>query len=204
MVGITRRNFVFLLPITLLAACQTGRNPSRSMTDLKDISRIETYLNDNAGIQGNFMQVWPDGKQSTGHLTYLPGQLRLDYDQPSRMVVVAKGKRMVAKDFGNQSVTHIGLARNPLGLMLHRPVLLKQPIIITAIQRNTNSIQISLASADNPSQGLLTLSFYDVQGKLALYELQAVDARNNHSQMHLYDIKPAGVVSENLFTYPDS
>ena len=164
MVGVTRRNFVFLLPTTLLAACQTGRNPSRSMTDLKDISRIETYLNDNAGIQGNFMQVWPDGKQSTGHLTYLPGQLRLDYDQPSRMVVVAKGKRMVAKDFGNQSVTHIGLARNPL----------------------------------------LTLSFYDVQGKLALYELQAVDARNNHSQMHLYDIKPAGVVSENLFTYPYS
>lgn len=196
-----RRSVLLLLPM-LLAACHGGQQ-LRPTCELTAISQVETYLNNPQGFEGQFTQTWPDGGKSTGRIIYEPGKLRLNYETPAPMIVVAKDKRMVAKDFSNQSVTHIGLARNPLGLMLKTPVHLAEPILVTNIQHKGNLLQISMASSDNPSQGLLTLLFTDVNGVLTLKQMQAVDVRQRRSIMDLENIQGGVHVSPGYFAYPD-
>lgn len=200
------RVLTVLFPL-LLAACQTGQK-TRPACEWVTMARVETVLNDSRGFSATFLQTWPNGSQSVGQMVYMPGRLRMNYvdmQQPDRvsMVVVAKDKRMVAKKFDDQSITHIGLARNPLGLMLHQPLKLQKPILVTAIQHNANMIQISLASSDNPSQGLLTLRFLDQNGQLTLHQLQGVDARNHRTILDLENVHQDAQVKDSYFTYPD-
>lgn len=201
MIKFLRRSLVLLLPVVLIA-CQTGKK-LYSTCELTSISQVEGYLNDPKGFEGKFTQTWADGGHSTGRIVYVPGKLRLNYETPGAMIVVAKGTRMVAKRFDDQSVTHIGLSKNPLGLMLNSPVHLVNPILVTAVQHGTNALQISLASADNPSQGLLTLRFQEHDGQLTLDQMQAVDVRNRRSIMELSDVTPGVTVPDSYFLYPD-
>ncbi|CAI3957884.1 LolA family protein [Commensalibacter communis] len=196
-----RRGIFFLLPI-LLAACHGGKE-LRPTCELTAISQVESSLNNPKGFTGQFTQTWPDGGKSTGRIIYEPGKLRLNYDYPSPMVVVAKDKKMVAKDFSNQSVTHIGLSRNPLGLMLKAPVHLSNPILVTNVQHKDGMLQISLASSDNPSQGLLTLLFTEAEGKLVLRQMQAVDVRKRRSIMDIENVQEGIQVPATFFAYPD-
>ncbi|EUK17535.1 LolA family protein [Commensalibacter papalotli (ex Servin-Garciduenas et al. 2014)] len=196
-----RRSVLLLLPM-LLAACQNGQE-LRPTCELTAITQVESYLNNPKGFEGQFTQTWPDGGKSTGRIVYEPGKLRLNYEYPAPMIVVAKDKRMVAKDFSNQSVTHIGLSRNPLGLMLKTPVHLSKPILVTNIQHKNGFLQISLASSDNPSQGLLTLLFIDQKGLLILKQMQAVDVRQRRSIMDLENIQEGIQVPASYFAYPD-
>ncbi|CAI3956082.1 outer-membrane lipoprotein carrier protein LolA [Commensalibacter papalotli (ex Botero et al. 2024)] len=196
-----RRSVLLLLPM-LLAACQNGQE-LRPTCELTAITQVESYLNNPKGFEGQFTQTWPDGGKSTGRIVYEPGKLRLNYEYPAPMIVVAKDKRMVAKDFSNQSVTHIGLSRNPLGLMLKTPVHLSKPILVTNVQHKNGLLQISLASSDNPSQGLLTLLFIDQNGQLTLRQMQAVDVRQRRSIMDLENIQEGIQVPASYFAYPD-
>lgn len=195
------RYLMLLFPF-LLMACQAGQK-TRPTCELVTIARVETALNDPRGFEGQFTQIWPNGGRSEGRLVYLPGRIRLNYTLPSEMIMVAKGTKMVAKKFDDHSITHIGLARNPLGLLLKNPVHLSNPILVTAIQHGTQALQISLASADNPSQGLLTLRFRDVGGQLTLIQMQAVDARNQRTVVDLSQVYPGVQVGDAYFTYPD-
>ncbi|MDI2090830.1 LolA family protein [Commensalibacter oyaizuii] len=196
-----RRSLAVLFPI-LLAACHAGQE-TRPTCELTAISQVESYLNDEKGFEGQFTQTWPDGGQSSGRVVYEPGKLRLNYEYPSTMIVVAKDKRMVAKEFAHQSITRIGLSRNPLGLMLQSPVHLVKPILVTNVQRHPHQLQISLASADNPSQGLLTLRFKEELGRLTLEQMQAVDVRGGRTIMDLRDIQQGVQVPASYFAYPD-
>lgn len=184
----------------LLLACQANHQAAPTC-DLVTLSRVEAVLNDPKGFEGQFTQIWPNGNQSEGRIIYVPGKLRLNYQIPSAMIVVAKDKKMVAKNFDDQSITHIGLARNPLGLMLNSPVHLSKPILVTAIQHGTHALQISLASADNPSQGLLTLRFKDLNGQLTLDQLQAVDVRKQRTIMNLSQVVSGVKVNDAYFSY---
>ncbi len=192
---------LLLFPLFLLA-CHTNQK-ARPMCDLVTISRVETALNDPRGFEGQFTQIWPNGNQSEGRIVYVPGKLRLNYEVPSTMIVVAKGKKMVAKNFDDHSITHIGLARNPLGLMLNSPVHLSLPILVTTIQKGVNAFQISLASADNPSQGLLTLRFNDINGELTLIQMQAVDVRKQRTIMDISNVYKKVTIGDSYFNYPD-
>lgn len=195
------RTGILLFPL-FLVACQVHQK-ARPTCELITISRVESVLNDPKGFEGQFTQIWPNGDRSEGRLVYLPGRLRLNYEAPSTMIVVAKGTKMVAKNFDDHSVTHIGLARNPLGLMLNSPVHLSSPILVTAIQKGTQALQISLASADNPSQGLLTLRFQDINGQLTLSQMQAVDVRKQRTIMNISNVYKKVKVNNLYFNYPD-
>ncbi len=195
------KKIILLFPFILMA-CQANQK-ARPTCELVSISRVESALNDPRGFEGQFTQIWSNGNQSEGRIVYIPGKLRLNYETPSTMIVVAKGKKMVAKNFDDHSVTHIGLARNPLGLMLNSPVHLSSPILVTAIQKGTQALQISLASGDNPSQGLLTLRFQDVNGQLTLDQMQAIDVRKRQTIMNISNVHMGLNVKNNYFNYPD-
>lgn len=170
----TIRRGALLLPL-LLAACagQGVRNASSE----HDIARVEAYFQTVDLKAAPFSQVWPDGAEGSGALVYHPGYLDMRFTAPHLMTLHAEGRHAVFTDSATGAETRIGLARNPLGLLLDNPVRLGGAVTVTDIRHAPGVLQLSLARTDNPSQGLVTLRFHDSAGRLSLYELQIVDER---------------------------
>ena len=186
----------------LLAGCAGGIPSRLSPRDQSDIARIQSYLDALRGLRARFVQVGPDGGTGSGIVWYDPGRLRLQYDMPTRMLVVASGRHLVAHRDSDDSTTRIALSGNPLGLLLARPLRLSGDISVTDIQRGPGILQASLARTSNPAQGLLTLIFSDQPGGLSLIGLEAVDARRQRTRFMLTDSRTGMDLDPSLFKPP--
>jgi outer membrane lipoprotein-sorting protein len=188
--------------LALLAGCAATPSSPHSPQEQADIARIQSTLDGLHGLRARFLQIGPDGGTSTGIAWYDPGRLRLQYDTPGRMVVVAAGQHLVAHRESDDSTTRIALSGNPLGLLLARPLRLSGPISVTDVQRGPDILQASLARTANPAQGLLTLIFSDTPAGLGLIGLEAVDARRQRTRFHLTDVQTGLALDPALFTPP--
>lgn len=194
-----KRTLALLL---LLSGCATSGYRHLPAADQNDVHRIEAYLNGIHGLQAEFAQQGPDSEQSEGQFFYVPGHLRLDYVAPHSMELVAGDGRLVLVDRSSGAVTHLSLRHNPLGLLLRHPIHFDGEIQVTDVRHGDGSLQISVAQADNPSQGLLTIQFSDVNGQLSLIGLQGVDARQHHFGVVLSDVHQGVTIAPAAFTPP--
>ncbi|GBQ91892.1 outer-membrane lipoprotein carrier protein [Gluconacetobacter johannae DSM 13595] len=191
---VTRR-LVLGAPLAL-AACQAMPGAGGG----HDVARIAHYLNTTRGLTAHMVQTWPDGGVGEGRLSYDPGHLRLDYDTPHPMKLVAAGGHLVFRDSLRQSVTRMTLSRQPLGLLLATPVQLGGAITVTSVQHGSNVVQVSLARTSNPSQGLLTLGFSDFAGQLTLVAIEILDERRNRTRLHLTDVRTGSAFPDGYFS----
>jgi outer membrane lipoprotein-sorting protein len=190
--------------LALLGGCATTSVSKLSTQDQSDVARVQSYLDRLHGLRARFMQIGPDGASSTGIVWYDPGRLHLQYDAPNAMLVVAAGQHLVAHRESDDSTTRIALSGNPLGLLLEQPLRLSGKIGVTDVQRGPGILQISLARAANPAQGLLTLIFSDQADGLTLAGLEAVDAHRNRTRLRLADVQAGLALDPALFKYPSS
>ena len=148
------------------------------------------------------MQSGAAGVTGSGTAWYDPGRLRLQYDAPGRMVVVASGRHLVAHRESDGATTRIALSANPLGLLLARPLRLDGAISVTDIRRGPSVLQVSLARTASPAQGLLTLVFADRPAGLGLIGLEAVDARRQRTRIELTGAETGLALDPLLFEPP--
>lgn len=177
--------------LTLLAAC-AGAPVQQAPDQQADIARVEAYLNTSNGLQANFVQTWPDGGKGQGVMHYDPGRLRLDYETPGSMKLVAASGHLLFVDHRRELVTRMSLGHQPLGLLLEQPVRLSGQIAVTAVQHGQNSLQVSLARRDSESQGILTLGFSDIGGRLSLLVIEMTDVERQHIRLDLTDTSVSG------------
>ncbi|MBB3175078.1 outer membrane lipoprotein-sorting protein [Endobacter medicaginis] len=181
-----------------LAGCAQDVRPALSAQDSDDVARVEAYLNRLGAFEARFEQVWPDGGESTGTAFFLaPDRLRLVYDPPTRMVMVAAAGKLVLHNYANESVTRVGLSGNPLGLLLRKPVTLSGAITVTSVQRAPGVVALSLARTDNPAQGLLTLTFAD--SPLLLTGIEMVDAAGHDTRLRFSSQRRPDALDPSLF-----
>ncbi|GBQ26783.1 outer-membrane lipoprotein carrier protein [Acetobacter estunensis NRIC 0472] len=180
------RRAVLLSSLAVTACAGSGLAPL-SPQDRQDSARVEGWLNALNGLQLPFTQIWPDGSRGSGTLTYTPGHLRLDYDVPRGMTLVAGDGHLVLTNPQSGAVTRMGLSHTPLGLLLARPIRLSGPVTVTAVQRQPGWMQISMAKTDRMTDGLLTLQFRDNGGVLTLAGLVLVDDRQHVVRLELGD-----------------
>ena len=90
-----------------------------TVTDKRDVSRIETYLNDIIGLRADFLQVASNGTTITGKLVLSrPGKMRLEYDPPSPVMLIANGDFLVHIDRELKHNSHFFIDKTPLGFLL--------------------------------------------------------------------------------------
>ena len=72
------------------------RRATLSPQDRADVERAETYLNQITTLKARFLQLAPHGGQAEGTAYFSrPGRMRLQYDPPSPMLVVADGTFLI-------------------------------------------------------------------------------------------------------------
>lgn len=187
--GIARR--VVLAAALALAGCAGSGTAMVSSADRQDIARIEAYLNAPATLRFRFLQIWPDGGQGSGILTYAPGSLAMDYERPQGMTLRARDGKLVLRDPETGAVTRMGLSHMPLGLLLEQPVRLRDAITVTAVRRGDHALQISLARTGRLPDGLLTLQFQDQGDRLQLAGIVIVDDRQHTTRLQVMEQLPS-------------
>lgn len=164
--------------VALLAAAPAPAaqraTPAFGAEDKADIGRIESYLNGIKTMQSRFLQVATDGSSTEGTISLSrPGKMRVEYDPPNPVLIVADGRYLIYFDRELEQVSYLGLDDTPAGFLLQDKIRISGEVAVEGIERRPGVISVTVAKSDDPGEGRLTLVFSDKP--LALKKWVVVD-----------------------------
>lgn len=169
-----------------------------SEQDRADLARVEAYLNAVDTLRARFLQVSSDGGYSEGNL-YIdrPGLMRIDYDPPVPVMVLANGTWLIYVDTKLNQVTHIPLGSTPAGILLRKDAKLSGDVTVTAVARQADALRVTLVHTKEPGEGSLTLVFSD--RPMVLRKWSVVDAQGVETTVSLMETHFGEALKRDLF-----
>jgi outer membrane lipoprotein-sorting protein len=168
----------------------------------EDIARIEAYLNGLKSARADFVQINPDGRTVTGEFYYeRPDKMRLDYDPPSEILIVANGWNLVYHDRRLQQVNYLYTSQTPLGFLLADEVRLNGEVSVTSLERRAGELLVTLVQTEEPAEGAITLAFSEQP--LELRRWTVVDPQGNVTHVVLEDLRTGVDLDKELFRFRD-
>lgn len=134
-----------------------------SPDDKADIARIEAYLNGIKTMKARFLQVASNGDYSEGDLYFSrPGRMRLEYDDPKPVVIVADGENLAYYDKELGQVSYYDLEATQAAILLKDEISFTSgDVIVTGFERGPGVLRLTVIKGDDPMEGNLTLIFSD-------------------------------------------
>ena len=169
--------------------------------DAEALKKAEAYLNSVTTLKSRFVQVNPDGGNYNGDL-YIsrPGRMRLVYDAPTPMLMVADGKFLIYVDTQMNDASHLDLNDTPAGLILKENLSFSDPSVkLIEVKRGPGTLEITAAMAKDPGMGKLTLVFSDAPFELRQWRV--VDAQNKEVVVTLENAQKGVSLDRSLFRY---
>jgi outer membrane lipoprotein-sorting protein len=164
------------------------------------IARIEAYLNGIDTLRSSFVQINPDGAQVTGELYYeRPDKMRLEYDPPSRILIVADEWQVIYHDRRLKQVSHLMTGSTPLGFLLEEEIELGGDVTVTAVDEAGGELRVTLVQTDEPNQGSITLVF--AEQPLELRRWTVLDAQGLPTHVVLDGIETGVALDDELFVF---
>jgi outer membrane lipoprotein-sorting protein len=201
---LTRRRFLALsaaLPLALPA--QAAPRKALSAQDRADVERAEAFLNSFSTLKARFLQIAPNGAQTEGTAFFSrPGRMRLQYDPPSPMLVVADGRFLIVHDRDLDAPSYIPLDSTPAGILVRDNVRLDdKDVAVIRVGRAPGILTVSLVQADDPGQGELTLVF--TERPFALKQWRVLDPQGNTTAVSLFETQTGLPLDPRLFEFKD-
>lgn len=183
---------VFGAPLAAAAAAATGD---------ADVARIEAYLNAISTVEARFTQTNPDGTVVGGEARLSrPGKMRLDYDPPSPIQVIADGQYLIYYDSELKQASWLGLDETLAGILVRPNIALNgSQVKVTAVERAAERISLHLEQAGKPEQGEMIMTFD--REPLLLRQWIVKDQQGNTTTVVLSDIKTGIRLSKDLFVF---
>jgi len=165
------------------------------------VKKAEAYLNDIKTLQARFLQVNPDGSSHEGDVyVSRPGRMRLVYDPPAQMLMVADGTFLIYVDTEMKDASHIDLNDTPAGILLKENISFSDPAVkLLGVKLGPGTVEITAAMTKDPSAGKLTLVFSD--GPFELRQWRVLDAQNKEVSVTLFEARMGGKLDADLFRY---
>ena len=158
----------------------------------------ENYLNQLKTLSGNFTQINSKGQEASGTLQISrPGKMRLTYNPPSPLLIVANGKWLITKDREADQVDYVSLDKTPAAFILRPLVRFSGDVEVTNVLPKGETTEISLIRKEDPDSGYITLVFYD--DPIALKEWRVVDGQGVETRGSLSHIQSNIPLPANLF-----
>lgn len=169
--------------------------------DKADVARVEEYLNSVTTLKARFLQIAGNGNQAEG-TAYLsrPGRMRLQYDPPSPLLVVADGTFLIVHDQELGEPSYIPLGSTPAGVLVRENVrLIGQDVTVTRVVRLPGVLNVSLVETEEPEAGEITLVFSE--SPFALRQWRVVDAQGSTTTVSLYESQTGLKLDPKLFEF---
>jgi outer membrane lipoprotein-sorting protein len=164
------------------------------------LARIEAYLNGIDTLRSSFVQINPDGGQVTGELYYeRPDKMRLEYDPPSRVLIIADEWEVVYHDRRLKQVSHMLTGSTPLGFLLEEEIKLSGDVTVTDLEEGDGELRVTLVQTEEPDQGSITLVF--AEQPMELRRWTVVDAQGLPTHVVLDGIETGVALDDELFVF---
>lgn len=175
-------------PGSAAASTQTAALRDLSEQDRKDVARIQDYLNGISTVRAGFVQEAPDGSVAQGKI-YLsrPGKLRVEYDPPVPILMIATGIWLIYYDGELEQATYLPLRSTPLAFLLKDNISLETDVNVADLERRAGLLRLTVTEADDAggSKGVVTLTFSDTPLELKAWVLR--DAQGQSTRLALLD-----------------
>lgn len=163
------------------------------------IERVERYLDDIGTLKARFAQTDNRGGFATGTL-YIqrPGRMRLEYDPPTPILMVANGTFLIYRDKELDQTSHILLSNTPFGALLRKDVSLHDAgVMVTEVKRTGEFLHVTVVQSDEVGAGSLTLTFSE--DPLRLREWTTVDPQGTVVRVALLAPQRGVALDDSLF-----
>jgi len=170
--------------------------------DKADVARIEAYLNGITTMRAKFQQVDGAGNIAFG-MIYVrrPGFLRVQYDPPSEVILVADSIAVSYYDAELNQLNQAPLGLSPLWFLLRDHVSLGGDVTVSSFVRGPNVFQIGIVQTDEPDAGTVTLVLGDKP--LELQQWTIVDSKGKEVRVALYNAEFGVQLENKLFRTPE-
>lgn len=185
------------------AAEAAGPKKTLSEEDRADVARAEAYLNAIGTLKARFLQISANGGQAEGTaFVSRPGRLRLKYDPPNPLEVVADGRFLIVFDRQLGSPSYLPLDSTPAGILVRKNVRLDdKDVRVTRVTRQPGVLAVSVVEAEDPGAGELTLVF--AERPFQLRQWRVVDAQGQTTTVSLFDAQTGITLDPVLFEFKD-
>ena len=195
-----RRALTLLVAACVLALAGSPGGAALPEGASEPLARVEAYLNGIDTMRSGFVQINPDGAQVTGELYYArPDKMRLEYDPPSRILIVANKWQVIYHDRRLKQVSHLLTGSTPLGFLLDEDIELGGDVTVTALDEAEGELRVTLVQTDEPGQGSITLVFGEEPMQLRRWTV--VDAQGLPTHVVLNGIETGVPLDDELFVF---
>jgi outer membrane lipoprotein-sorting protein len=169
--------------------------------DREDLARAETYLNGITTMRAKFQQYSSTAGLAFGRI-YLrrPGRLRVEYDPPVKVLIVADGLVVTYYDLELDQLNQAPIGASPLWFLLREKVSFRHGVTVSGVDRQPGALHISVFESDSPEAGQIDLVFSD--NPLELRQWTIVDQQGNQIRVGLQDVTFGGALANSLFATP--
>ncbi|NQV99364.1 MAG: outer membrane lipoprotein carrier protein LolA [Rhodospirillales bacterium] len=138
-------------------------NLKLSKQETTSLMRVQQHLNASKTVRARFLQISSNGEYAEGEIfLQRPGRLRLVYDAPNPLMVVADGKHISFIDRKIETATTLFLSMTPADLVLRESIgFFGKDIIVTSVSQSPGVIRVGLLNAEEPDAGSIELVFSD-------------------------------------------
>jgi outer membrane lipoprotein-sorting protein len=191
-----------LLRFNLPLRAAPARPVRLSPQDEAELARVQAYLNEIKTLQSRFQQFSGEGGTAAGTI-YLqrPGKMRIVYDEPSPILIVADGREVYYWDKKLQELSQINVDETPAWFLLRPEIKLNGDVTVTSFEHAPGALRIAMTQTKNPDQGNLTLVMSE--RPLELRQWTVVDAQQRPITVALQDPHYGAQLNPNLFIWTE-
>ena len=205
----SRRRFLSGLAVASAAAvlprvAYAVTPPAAHLTDADraDVARIVAYLNNIHTMESHFEQIAADGSDSSGMLyVERPGKLRLVYDPPVPVMIIADGSGIYYWDSKLEQLSQTRVEDTPAWFLLRPDITASGDVTITRFERQPGVLRVTMVETENSDLGSVTLTLVDQP--LELRQWTVVDAQARPVTVTLTDPRFGMPISPLLFAWID-
>lgn len=151
----------------------------------KQLKRVSDYLDQIDTLQSGFLQISSTGETANGTiLLSRPKHLRIEYDPPSPILIIANGEYLSYVDTELEQVNHMPVDDTPAAFLLRDDFSFTgKDLTVTGFQNVANTIRVSVVKTSDPLAGELTLVVSD--NPMQLRKWAIVDAQGTTTDVTL-------------------
>jgi len=122
-----------------------GGTPTFDANQKTLAGKVSNYLSSLQNVSGNFVQVGPDGKRTTGDF-YIqkPGKVRFEYDDPNPIAMVADGSSVIVRDRRLATQDVYPLSQTPLRFLLSDRIDLMRDTNLVGVAADDMFISVTI------------------------------------------------------------
>lgn len=194
------RYFVILMAIVAVPA--TAVEPAILSPDQRiAIGRIEDYLNNVTTLEARFVQIAEDGMAEGQIYLSRPGKMRVEYDPPVPILMVASPPWVMYHDSKLDQTSFVLTSRTPATFFLRENISLNDGITITNFEQTRGAVRLSMITEDNPDAGSITVVL-EYQ-PMRLVKWIVVDAQGKRIETALLNPRFGVALDKKLFSIID-